>query len=149
MALLVAVVLKGTCIVEGLCSHSRSFSLPRQHACLPGIPLYHCLVYAQALVSYVALPSARLPQPPAASQQVLPASSFLAAVAREEAAAAADAALDLLLLIAYLGKIRSLGSFSFHGPQAQGGIAWQSRVAAQVVLAAIGISSMYCVCLTI
>lgn len=78
-------------------------------------------------MSYADLLSAAPPQRAseiAASQPALPAAGFLAAVARDEAAAAADGARDLLLLLAYLDNVRSLGT--------QTSTAWQSRVSAKV-----------------
>ena len=76
--------------------------------------------------------SLQQPSAPPASQAALPAAGFLAAVARDEAAAAADGARDLLLLLAYLGNVRSLGSFPSHSGQAQSSTAWQSRIAGKV-----------------
>ncbi|EIE23821.1 hypothetical protein COCSUDRAFT_83696 [Coccomyxa subellipsoidea C-169] len=86
----------------------------------------------EVFASYAGLMSTtslQQPSAPPASQAALPAAGFLAAVARDEAAAAADGARDLLLLLAYLGNVRSLGSFPSHSGQAQSSTAWQSRIA--------------------
>jgi hypothetical protein len=76
-------------------------------------------IYAEALKT-----AAEQPGMSAAAQAGAPvrqpAPSFLAAAGRQVAAAQADAARDLLLLLAYVGTMRSLGTFTF------GSMEWQA-----------------------
>lgn len=101
--------------------------------------------YAEALGMLPVTPAAAAPQEHAAVALGKPASSsFVAAATREVATAQADAARDLLLLLAYIGNVRSLGTYSFNSSEWQ---IVQSSIIPKVLTATFPRRPLSCICM--